>query len=401
MQVLHNIGINTPRDGYDLENKYKIMKLFPKKDSFEEVDWNKKEDKENYKIEDAFQDFIETKFSKPCLKAIQSKKMNVYRKHHSHLNCINKEIENLKNNSENKESSKLENIRILISSISGTHNDKVKLIEKWILILLTITTLVTAFKFIFANFAQHIITLTYPILVLIFYILVSYIKKYKSLSEDTRALSEGLRVQLIWNKLKINESVAFYYSIRNKDELDWIRSTLRTLNIFSFIDVQKETKDFNERKKDIKKDWVDKQKDYFKTKIKKYQVEEKKYNKRSDFLVALMTIFILVLGLIDSFDLMNSENIIYVIIKCFMAVILVVLTTMKAKQYFDGYDKIIKQYEISLQNFERASLLLSDNKRSNEEYIKIIKKLGEEALIENSFWTLLRREREYKTPSLK
>ena len=241
--------INTPRDGYDLENKYKIMKLFPKKNSFEEVDWNKKEDKENYKIEDAFQDFIETKFSKPCLKAIQSKKMNVYRKHHSHLNCINKEIENLKNNSENKELSKLENIRILISSISGKHNDKVKLIEKWILILLTITTLVTAFKFIFANFGQHIITLTYPILVLIFYILVSYIKKYKSLSEDTRALSEGLRVQLIWNKLKINESVAFYYSIRNKDELDWIRSTLRTLNIFSFIDVLKETKDFNERKK--------------------------------------------------------------------------------------------------------------------------------------------------------
>ena len=154
-------------------------------------------------------------------------------------------------------------------------------------------------------------------------------------------------------------------------------------------------------KKNIKKDWVDKQKDYFKTKIKKYQSEEKKYNKRSDLLVALMTIFILVLGLTDSFDLMNSENIMYVIIKCIMAVILVVLTTMKAKQYFDGYDKIIKQYEISLQNFERASLLLSDNKRSNEEYIKIIKKLGDEALIENSFWTLLRREREYKTPSLK
>ncbi len=173
------------------------------------------------------------------------------------------------------------------------------------------------------------------------------------------------------------------------------------MNVFTFIDIQKESKTFSERKLEVKKNWVDKQKDYFKTKIKKYQEEEKKYDKRSDLLVALMTIFVLVMGLTDSFDLMNSENIMYIIIKCIMAIILVSLTTMKAKQYFDGYDKIIKQYEISLQNFERASLLLTNNKLSHEEYIKIIKKLGEEALIENSFWTLLRREREYKAPSLK
>ncbi len=393
--------INTPRDGYNLKDDYKIFKLFPKEDSFEEINWDKKEKEIKNKIKDIFPNFIETIFSKPCLKKNQSKNSNEYRKHHYHLNCLNKEIENLNNNSENRKLTKLENIKTFMSSISETNNHKVKSLEKWILILLTITTLVTAFKFIFTNSGQNIITLIYPILVLIFYILVSYIKKYKSLSEDTRALSEGLRVQLIWNKLEINESIAFYYSIRDKNELDWIRSTLRILNVFTFIDIQKESKTFSERKLEVKKNWVDKQKDYFKTKIKKYQEEEKKYDKRSDLLVALMTIFVLVMGLTDSFDLMNSENIIYIIIKCIMAIILVALTTMKAKQYFDGYDKIIKQYEISLQNFERASLLLTNNKLSHEEYIKIIKKLGEEALIENSFWTLLRREREYKAPSLK
>jgi hypothetical protein len=393
--------IITPRDGYDLKDTYEIFKLFPKEDSFEDVNWNKKEDKKKHKFSDKFQDFIETIFSKPCLKKFQSKNINEYRKHHYHLNCLNKEIEGLESNLEKKELTKLENIRTLMSKISGINNNKVKSLEKWISLFLIFITAITAFKFIFPDLGQNIITFTYPILVLVFYIFILYIKKYKSLSEDTRALSEGLRVQLIWNKLEINESVAFYYSIRDKNELDWIRSTLRTLNIFSYIDIQKESKNFNERKEDIKKDWIDKQKDYFKDKIKKYKKEEEKYNNKSDFLIILITTFIIIMGLIDSLHFVDSTNIVYLFIKCIIGLFSIELTRIKAKQYFDGYDRIIKQYEISLQNFERASFLLSDNNRSNEEYKKIIKKLGEEALIENSFWTILRREREYKAPSLK
>ncbi len=210
-----------------------------------------------------------------------------------------------------------------------------------------------------------------------------------------------IRIQLIWNKLEINESVAFYYSIKDKNELDWIRSTLRTLNMFTFIDIKKEAKTFSERKEEVKKDWVDKQKDYFTGKVSEYKKIEKIYSKVSDMLITLITIFSLVILIIDFFDFIGSGDIIYVVFKCILAFNTVILTTIKAKQYFDGYDKIIKQYEIALQNFERASLLLSDNKLSNEKYKKIVKKLGEEALIENSFWTLLRRGREYKAPSLK
>ena len=167
------------------------------------------------------------------------------------------------------------------------------------------------------------------------------------------------------------------------------------------IDIKKEAKTFSERKEEVKKDWVDKQKDYFTGKVSEYKKIEKIYSKVSDMLITLITIFSLVILIIDLFDFIGSGDIIYVVFKCILAFNTVILTTIKAKQYFDGYDKIIKQYEIALQNFERASLLLSDNKLSNEKYKKIVKKLGEEALIENSFWTLLRRGREYKAPSLK
>ena len=76
---------------------------------------------------------------------------------------------------------------------------------------------------------------------------------------------------------------------------------------------------------------------------------------------------------------------------------MILLAFFKSKQLFDGYDKIIKQYEISLDSFKRAKELLSKEKTDKNE---VLKKLGQEALFENSFWTILRREKNYKTPSL-
>ena len=81
----------------------------------------------------------------------------------------------------------------------------------------------------------------------------------------------------------------------------------------------------------------------------------------------------------------------------YIAIPLVLLAWLKSKQLFDGHEKTIKQYELSLDSFKRAKELLSKKDTNHKE---VIKKLGREALFENSFWIILRREKNYKTPSL-
>lgn len=216
--------------------------------------------------------------------------------------------------------------------------------------------------------------------------------KYKSLSEDTRTILEGLRVQEIWNKLGIMDCVAFYYSIREKDQLNWIRSTLRTLNIYKIsnncID--------ESVKKDINRDWINEQIKYFSKKIKDYRKIEERYDFYIKLFVILIAILTQLVGIISVFKLLDSESYVYIIIKVLLSIFLFLLTMLKAKQFFNGYDRLIKQYEISLGNFERAYYLVSNEKISDSSYINIIKKLGQEALIENTYWIILRRERKYK-----
>lgn len=384
--------INTPRKGEDLKDKYKILKLFPKGDTFEEVNWEEKNKKLDWSIS-TFKYFVEELFSKPCLNSVKSKKYNEFKKNHVYLNCLNSEINKLKENGLNNKSLKqVEFFQKIIGIINKKNNNKIKILERYILVLLAIISVIVVSKSFFNNFIQDSFTVTYPLIILILYILIIRMNKYKSLSEDTRAILEGLRVQEIWNKLGIMDCVAFYYSIREKDQLNWIRSTLRTLNIYKISN-----NCINESvKKDINRDWINEQIKYFSKKIKDYRKIEERYDFYIKLFVILIAILTQLVGIISVFKLLDSESYVYIIIKILLSIFLFLLTMLKAKQFFNGYDRLIKQYEISLGNFERAYYLVSNEKISDSSYINIIKKLGQEALIENTYWIILRRERKYK-----
>ena len=384
--------INTPRKGEDLKNKYKILKLFPKGDSFEEVNWEERNKNLDWSIS-TFKYFIEELFSKPCLNSVKSKKYNEFRKNHIYLNCLNNEINKLQEDElNNKLLNQVEFFQKIIGIINKRNNNKIKTLERYILVLLAIISVIVVSKSFFNNFIQDSFTVTYPLIILVLYILIIRMNKYKSLSEDTRTILEGLRVQGIWNKLGIMDCVAFYYSIREKDQLNWIRATLRTLNIYKIsnncID--------ESVKKDINRDWINEQIKYFSKKIKDYRIIEEKYDFYIKLFVILIAILTQLLGIISVFKLLDSESYAYIIIKVLLSIFLFLLTMLKAKQFFNGYDRLIKQYEISLGNFERAYYLISNEKISDSSYMNIIKKLGQEALIENTYWIILRRERKYK-----
>lgn len=392
--------VNTPRlkdYGSRLlsnDEKYKIYKLFP--DTNKLCEW-KEDEIDKYTLKD----FKEHLFSKPCLTITQKEEYNSYRQQHLQINCLNKMIEDnvdkiedgVKKDIENLNKLGIKDLNILklvlirraVATISSQNQQKMKTIENILLFLIVLTTTIVLTKSIFPDIIKNLLSIFYPLIIVLFYIALTYFKKYKNSYEDTRAISEGLRVQIAWNMAKIGESVAMNYLSKQKDELNWIRSSLRGLNIFSLNDSIRDLDKVNNY-------WIEEQINYFSKNITKYS---KIYSKSSD---TTNILFILFLSLYFSFSIFsyyvdNLEN----IEKIHLAIPLILLAFFKSKQLFDGHDKIIKQYELSLDSFKRAKKLLSEEKTDKKE---VLKNLGKEALFENSFWTILRREKNYKTPSL-
>jgi hypothetical protein len=60
-------------------------------------------------------------------------------------------------------------------------------------------------------------------------------QRYHSKALDYRALAEGLRVQIFWQLGGLTHSVSDYYLRKQRDELAWIRSSIRALNIYDWI----------------------------------------------------------------------------------------------------------------------------------------------------------------------
>jgi hypothetical protein len=241
-------------------------------------------------------------------------------------------------------------------------------------------------------------TITYIGVIILFYVFNTYFQKYKNLHEDTRAISEGLRVQTAWKIANIKESVAFSYPSSQKSELNWIRTSLRALNIFHIPSIKAEDKVTCTVKKQVDDYWINEQISYFQKNIIKLSIQEENYDRAITLFLRCAVLFSLYFTLYPLYDpdVLTEE---FKINKFFLVgVPFITLAFLKSKQAFNGYSKTIKQYELSLAHFSRAKTLL--RKSSPSDTIEIYKSLGIEALQENTFWTILRREKQYKSPSL-
>lgn len=402
--------VNTPRLKDDKEQKlldeekYKFKKLFP---NTQEV----KEPKDIFKRFN-FTDLKKHLFSKPCLTFTQEKKLNPFRQQHMRIECLNKMIKNNLNKikidaeedikdfeekSNKKESNenilRLIEIRRAIATISRSSQDKMNKMQKWLLGLILLTTMIISTKSIYSKLISESLNIIYPLIIALFYILITHFKNHKSIYEDTRAISEGIRVQIAWSIVHIKESVALNYLSRQKDELNWIRSSLRVLSIFSS---NEKTEVLKEDLKTVESYWIDKQIGFFESRIKEYTHIEECRNSTINILLVCFVCLSLFFSFNNFFKFYGISAQIQTIA---LSIPLVLLAYYKTKQLFDGYEKIIKQYELSLDSFRRAKKLLSHNDNYTE-HREVIKSLGKEALFENSYWTILRREKEFKAPSL-
>jgi len=433
--------------------KYKLTKLFPSdnEQGNEEIPWGTN-DKELSGIKKHWNTFVDCLVylnSKPCITKNQAEEMNSFRREHTQINCLNKIIEEnyngkieYKKDNDSKNKNKLQTnsistraandlkkyspkieqdkkdstkvflniddniqkehklrIKQIISRssfayLSGKFQNKTKFYEK-LLLTLIFTSSLTFFVIPKLGVDKFITNIIYLFIIVLFYIFATKFKKYKVLYEDTRALSEGLRVQNTWKDLGIDESVAFSYPSSYKDELNWIRTSLRSLNIFSSLNGSKILN--KDKEYLVRKSWIgnnDKgQIRFFKKNIKEKEPKERIYKK----IIKYLTRTTIALG-----SLLAANNIYQFIdnidnLKILTGVFFTFAAVFKSKEHFDGYSKIIKEYKLSLAHFLRAKELLEDEKNDKK---KIYKSLGIEALQENTFWTILRREKNYKSPSL-
>lgn len=397
------------------EEKYKLSKLFPADNDqgYEEIEWgsNDNEVTSIKKYLNAIVDFKTHLNTKLCITKSKLEQMNSFRREHTQINCLNQLIEKYSDGIKIRASNdlksslkddKLKQRQIMTRSsfayLSSIFQTKMKQYEKYLLGLILISTF-TFFVISKFDVKQSILNAIYILVIILFYIFAIIFKRYKNLYEDTRALSEGLRVQNAWKDLGINESVAFSYPSSYKDELNWIRTSLRSINIFSSL---KNSKNIEEKKKEellVRNSWIGNESKGQIKFLNKYKSYQKSENKRN-FLIRYFAVVILVIGGILAIDVIypfieNKDSLLF--LSAYNGLFLTVVSIVKSKQLFDGYPKIIKEYKLSQAHFQRAQKLLEDD---NNDKKKIYKSLGKVALQENTFWTILRREKNYKSPTL-
>jgi len=420
--------ILTPRkkDEHELVNKYQVIKLFP---GNKQVEFKNKDEEPKFLKSMLYKviDFYTHLLSKPCITKTEIESMNSFRLEHYRINCFNKLVKEhekieepkkkiIKLSEDNVVSYREKGIisdeccwdsdeKLLVKNIitrraaatlSNIYQNKMNSLELPILILIMLSVSTFFIPDILPESFDKYIKLSYIFIIALFYIFYVYFKKYKDTYEDTRAISEGLRVQIAWKMSKINDSVALSYPSSHKDQMGWIRTTLRALNIFSIP--KKQLKVNNKEKEKINKHWINEQIEYFEKNINKLSMKKKSQDKKINFFIYTSIFFSFIFSLNSIFSYIDSSSIWFSLTKFFLiGVPVILLAYFKAKQAFDSYGKTIAQYELSLAHFQRAKNLLQDE---NNDSMKIYKSLGIEALGENTFWTILRREKQYKSPSL-
>lgn len=252
----------------------------------------------------------------------------------------------------------------------------------------------------------HVHNPSFIILSLIFILIGYIIFKVSEIGDlqgkylDYRAVTEGLRVQFFWQLSKINEDISNYYLLKQKTELQWIRSVVQYINLGINENIAMDNKvyDYNL----VIKNWVEDQFKFFKNKVKHNKNRKELFENLiraflwGSVVLSIMLIFPLPFTYID-------EHIIEILL-IFVATLLPALAAA-----FEFYSQKMAYKAQKIRYFKAEELFRKVHNRLKEalklnnidEFKKIIKKLGEESLFENGDWLAIHRERPIEMPNLK
>jgi hypothetical protein len=234
-------------------------------------------------------------------------------------------------------------------------------------------------------------------------------KKYENKYLDYRALAEGLRIQFFWETAGIYEDVSEYYLTMQKSEMQWIRNSIRSLNM-----VKENRAGSYKEHKFVLENWLKDQFNYYTKASNKNSIRGGKLDK---FITGLFVFNVLIICLLFYSEAFNTKfleinlmttvwnNRIMNVATLGLAKILTGLSGAiiavtgnysdrmalgeQCKRYYKMQQLFGRSIELAKKALEKNDLELSR---------EIIKELGVEALEENGDWILLFRERPVEAP---
>jgi hypothetical protein len=211
-----------------------------------------------------------------------------------------------------------------------------------------------------------------------------------SKSLDYRALAEGLRVQIFWRIAGLGDLVADHYLRKQRSELDWIRSAIVAPGILEGEDdgtgaaALSRTPD-PDCLQVVLKYWVLDQADYFRrTGLK----AESAKNRLTILGHSLYLVSLALAALRVGHVLADEVTMLLPLVLGFAALVVIYAKIMAFAEH-------AKRYRWMSDLFAQAAFHLTRLLESgrNDEAQNLVRELGQEALIENSDWVLLHRER--------
>ncbi|SES81062.1 hypothetical protein SAMN05660297_00555 [Natronincola peptidivorans] len=214
---------------------------------------------------------------------------------------------------------------------------------------------------------------------------------------DYRSIAEGLRIQFYWNLAGLNEKVENYYLNKNRSELEWVRSAIKSVQILNFnteASLQRESLAM------VKGYWIDSQKEYFKKATLRHDDKiSRGTSKWKKLFVIGLCIPLMILVMKHLFGQSLSEDGTALLLGL-STILPAIGALLAAKDQNRSFKELSKRYSQVGAIHERASSLLEESMKRNqmEKAQRIIFLLGKESLNENGDWISMHREKTIDLP---
>jgi tetratricopeptide (TPR) repeat protein len=241
----------------------------------------------------------------------------------------------------------------------------------------------------------------YPALLIGALVVYLYDKKQDYLRKhlDYRALAEGLRVQYYWNLVEVPHNVGNEYLRQHRSELDWIRSSLRSLGMMASLADSQPLALEMDRFDYVADTWVVGQRDYFAKTVQRVGKwlgrQERKISIAFVFGLSVAMVICIAQWTITDWARIWRDRLIWllVVIPAVAAVVGNYADKLASYEQIRRYDCMIGIFDRALRKL-REHLAAKDFESARE----LLVELGKEALEENAEWVITRRDRELDPP---
>lgn len=208
--------------------------------------------------------------------------------------------------------------------------------------------------------------------------------------QQYRALSEGARVQSVWQQVGVNRSTSTYYLINHDETTDWIRRTLRTSWL---LDIGANHRPSLHASKELMKWFVD-QIHYFAGTRRRGAISRAQTKARRLSVIAGTLVLIAAIGLVVNFAsellLLNKSDVSAAGLLTWSVALPIALGLASYSELM-GFRSTSKRYTLSLARFENAkdALMYQENGAPEKQQIDDLAiAVGQQALQETSDWLL-------------